>query len=352
MIRPRGLHLATIARLLPQSLTRVQVKGKRLFIAIADHYEPMWNDPPAHIQLERVKRWVEGFPKMADQFTDSRGQRPQHTFFYPAEVYTPEHLDELSQLCKAGYGEVEVHLHHDNDNENNLRETLTEFKQTLYQKHGLLRTNESGEITYGFIHGNWALNNSRPDGRWCGVNNETNILRETGCYADFTMPSAPSNTQTRTFNQIYYAFDCADAPKSHDSGQRAKTGQPAPENGLLMIQGPLMLDWQRRKFGVLPGLENADLHGGFPPTANRLRQWMRAGVSVEGRPDWLFVKLHTHGAPERNADMLLGEPMYRFHQHLADLANECEDFEYYYVTTHQMASLVHQAEQGRTEPEF
>ena len=60
----------------------------------------------------------------------------------------------------------------DNDTEDNLRQTLEEFKENLDVRHGLLRCNDAGEIIYGFIHGNWALNNSRHDGRWCGVNDE------------------------------------------------------------------------------------------------------------------------------------------------------------------------------------
>ena len=39
------------------------------------------------------------------------------------------------------------------------------------------------------------------------VNNELEILRDTGCYADFTMPSAPHPTQTWKINSIYSASD-------------------------------------------------------------------------------------------------------------------------------------------------
>src|SRR5258707_498316 len=74
------------------------------------------------------------------------------------------------------------------------------------------------EEMYAFIHGNWALDNSRPDGRWCGINNELDVLRETGCFADFTLPSAPSPCQTSTINRIYYAVDDPKRPKSHDTG--------------------------------------------------------------------------------------------------------------------------------------
>jgi hypothetical protein len=283
---------------------------------------------------------------------DSLGRPPQHTFFYPAEEYEPEHLEQLAKLCRSGCGDVEIHLHHDNDTSDHLRETLLEFAATLHDRHGLLGKDSAGRVRYGFIHGNWALDNSRRDGRWCGVDDELTVLRETGCYADFTMPSAPADCQTRMINSIYYAADDRQRPKSHDRGLPAKVGRRPPADALLMIQGPLALDWRRRKWGLLPRLENGDLHGGRPPTADRLRLWLRAGVAVEGRPEWRFVKLHTHGAQERNAAMLLGEPMRRFHQSLAELAQQDRAFRYYYVTAREMADLVRQAEAGEREPSF
>ncbi|MBK8740376.1 MAG: hypothetical protein IPM02_13005 [Betaproteobacteria bacterium] len=79
---------------------------------------------------------------------------------------------------------------------------------------------------FAFIHGNWCLDNSRRDGRWCGVNNELRVLGELGCYADFTLPSAPSDTQTRKINSIYYANDDSTHPKSHDDGVDLRSGEP------------------------------------------------------------------------------------------------------------------------------
>jgi hypothetical protein len=216
----------------------------------------------------------------------------------------------------------------------------------------LLQKDATGRISYGFIHGNWALDNSRPDGRWCGVNNEISVLLETGCYADFTMPSAPACCQTSTINSIYYAVDDPERPKSHDLGTPAKVGLSAPEQALLLVQGPLALDWGCRKWGLLPRLENGDLTYRRPPTLERLMMWLRAGVQVCGRPDWLFVKLHTHGAQEKNAEMLLGEPMRAFHQSLGCLAKDQNWFKYYYVTAREMADLVHQAEAGARVPAF
>jgi hypothetical protein len=353
MLRPKGLSIAAIGRLLLQGMFPPGTAVRHVFLAIADHYEPMWGGASPALQRERVAAWVKNYPRMAHGITDSRGRPPQHTFFYPAEDHTDlddQHIDQLAGLCRRGYGDVEIHLHHDNDNAENLSETLGSFKETLHHRHGLLETDEHGDITFGFVHGNWALDNSRPDGRWCGVNNELTVLREMGCYADFTMPSAPSPTQTRTVNSIYYAIDDPTRPKSHDRGIPAQVGVAPPENGLLMIQGPLMLDWTRRKLGVLPGLENGDLQGHFPPTRSRFDLWRKANVGVIGRPDWVFIKLHTHGAKEDHATALLGEPMRRFHEALAELAKRETNFRYDYVTAREMAAVVHQAEQGCATP--
>ncbi len=352
MIRPRGLPWTTVLRLLAPSRRLANDAAVHVFLCIADHYEPMLGDAPLHVQRERVDRWLREYPKSIAGIHDSRGRGPQQTFFYPAEQYNPEHLEKLAGLCRQGLGDVEVHLHHDNDTAENLGQTIETFKERLFHEHGLLRKNGQGEITYGFIHGNWALCNSRPDGRCCGVNNELTVLRQTGCYADFTLPSAPSPTQTATVNSIYYANDRPPRPKAHDAGIPAQVGRAPPEESLLLIQGPLALNWRRRKWGVLPRLENAELHGGFPPSMPRFDLWLRAGVGVVGRPDWIFVKLHTHGAKERNAEMLLGEPMRVFHHGLAAYAAKSPWLRYYYVTAREMADLVRQAEQGAVEPSF
>lgn len=343
---------ATLARVALTRRRRLPLDRLRIFLCVADHYEPMWEGASAEVQRERVDRWIREYPGRFSDIEDSRGRPPPHTFFYPAEEYQSEPIERLAGLCRQGFGDVEVHLHHDNDTAENLRSTLSSFSENLFARHGLLRKDEEGQIRYAFIHGNWALDNSRPDGRWCGVNNELTVLRETGCYADMTMPSCPSATQTRTINSIYYAVDDPERPKSHDTGTPAAVGQTPPDDSLLLIQGPLALDWSRRKWGLLPRIENGDLHGGFPPSLSRFRLWLEAGVTVAGQPDWVFIKLHTHGAPERNANMLLGEPMHEFHKSLAEFARMHGGLQYYYVTAYEMASLVHQAEQGQLEPDF
>jgi len=317
-----------------------------LLLCVCDHFEPL-HDTDSAGALQRIGVWRQRFPELAASFRDSDGHPPKHTFFYPVEQYRWDLLDSLSDLCGHTGSEVEVHLHHHNDKPEVFRETLEEGKANL-RKHGLLSSDLAGEIAYGFIHGNWALNNSDPARRGCGVDREIPILRQTGCYADFTMPSAPHPTQTRIINSLYYAQD-APRRKAHDAGQPMTVGRTAPlrdsADHLFLVQGPLAPDWRRRKCGILPRLENADLTAANPPGLSRLRTWADQRIHVVGRPNWVFVKLHTHGGIPRNYEMLLGEPMRRFHRELALFCTE-SGIDFHYVTAREMVNIAHAAEDG------
>ena len=317
-----------------------------LLLCVADHYEPRLGGAKDHVAWQRVARWTGQYPRLFSEFRDSDGRPPRHTFFYPVEDYQSDLIDALTPLCRAGFGEVEVHLHHDRDTAANLRDTLLAARDLLSDRHGqLARDRRSGQVRYGFIHGNWALANSCPGGRWCGVDGELGVLQETGCYADFTLPSAPSRAQTRTVNRIYYA-DCGSRRRRpHDRGHSVGPGAP-PHDSLMLVQGPLLLNWTRRKWGVLPRVENGCLQGNQPPSLERMRLWLGARVQVAARPDWFFVKLHTHGASEVNMPVLLGEPMIQFHRDLARLAAENPDFRYHYVTAREMYNLIRAAADG------
>ncbi|MFO0907006.1 MAG: hypothetical protein U0794_01350 [Isosphaeraceae bacterium] len=317
-----------------------------VLIAVCDHFEPrdVGVSPPR--AEERVAYWVDNYPCNLGGFRDSDGRSPRHSFFYPIEDYDADLVEGISQLCRAGHGELEVHLHHDGDTAETLRRTLLEGVERFAGRHGALaRHRATGKLGYAFIHGNWALNNARPDGCWCGVNDEIRVLRETGCYADFTYPSAPSPTQPPTLNAIYHAQSHAAHPRGHDRGVRAGLA-PAPEDALLMVEGPLLLDARRRKWGVVPKLENACLQLSQPPSMRRLDLWLRAHVHVPSRPDWCFVKLHAHGATERDRDTLLGPPMQAFHEALAQKAAETPGFCYHYVSAREMANLALAAASG------
>ena len=323
------------------------MKPTHIMFCVVDHFEPDWNGADAQTQMNRVMRWAIDYPTLAKRHQDANGCPARHTFFYPAEVYNKEHLDLLVKVCQEGYGEVEIHLHHDNDTEETLREKLEKAKKD-FSRHGLLSQRTlSGQIRFAFVHGNWALNNSRPDGRWCGVNHESHVLSEAGCYADFTFPSAPSDTQPKKINSIYYTSSHPTQSKTHNRGIDAKVGQ-FTDADLMVIEGPLTLNWRNRKNGVWPRIENADISSGCWPTPERVDLWIDQKIGVKNKPDWIFVKVHTHGAPEANAKVLLGEPMDQMYSYLEKKYNDGQQFILHYTSAREMYNIIKAAEAGET----
>jgi hypothetical protein len=274
-------------------------KLKRVWVAITDHYEPLGGKVSVETALGRVAQWRDKWPRIAaDAPRDAAGQRPQYSFFYPQEEYRHDLLEGIAEMVRLGVGDVEVHIHHHDEQRDSFIQKVTEFCRRLTDDHGLLRQFE-GRTVFGFIHGNWALDNSLPNGAWCGLNGEIALLRDLGCYADFTMPSLPSATQGRIVNQIYWCTNNADnAPRSFDRGIEATVGG-GRRGDLLMITGPVGLRFGRR---LLPRVETGEFAGYDLATPSRVHGWFDLAPSIG---EDLFLKIYTHGAPERNLEPML-----------------------------------------------
>jgi hypothetical protein len=271
---------------------------KRVWLTLADHFEPYWRRPEKTVARDRVRAWRRRLPGIARLHCDSAGQPPKYTFFYAEEEYTPEFLDTLAEMVELGIADVEVHLHHDGEGEQNFVDRMSKFIETLRVRHGLLRV-WNGKPAFGFIHGNWALDNSGPGGRNCGLNNELLLLKRLGCYADFTFPAAAHPSQPRLVNTIYWAIDDPARPKSHDSG--IPHSRNSKHHGdLLIVPGPLALNWRGGRF--LPRIETGELAAGNDVTVERVRLWLQSAPRIDGD---VFIKLFAHGAREDNAGALL-----------------------------------------------
>jgi len=301
----------------------------RLILAVADHFEPSFiPDAPAGSyasrdeQGRRLDEWTRVYPEIAGPYRDTDGYPLRHTYFFPAEQYDQSLVERLAQHCKAGWGEIEIHLHHgvsSPDTPGNTRKALVEFRDSL-AAHGCLSTWEGeGQPRYAFVHGNWALANSS-GGRFCGVDEEMRILAETGCYADFTLPSAPDPAQTAKINSVYECGLPLDRRAPHRRGRDLQRGR-SPKTYPLIVQGPLAMEASaRRGLWPAPRIENGELTATCPPTMDRLRLWRRAAITVQGRPDWVFIKLHCHGMDPRDTHALLGTPMREFLRALCENA--------------------------------
>ncbi|HVK63619.1 MAG TPA: hypothetical protein VM694_04055 [Polyangium sp.] len=330
------------------------VRPKHVLVAICDHFEPLWTGDakspgaaPLSRGLTRVAAWRRSYPALAASLRDANGRPPRHTFFYPGDQYDPALVEPIAELVAMGLGEVEVHLHHDRDTRSTLRE---KFEGTLVSlgRHGLV-PRVHGADRWSFIHGNWCLANSRADGAHCGVDDELDLLHELGCYADFTFPSAPDRTQPRIVNSIYYPSGDVKRRKAHERGRPASVGDGRMER-VLCMQGPLALSL-RQGPGLPLRIDAGALTARDPATLPRLESWIDQGVSVRGKPEWVFVKLSTHGAPEREAESLLGAPQRRFHEALAWLGKQ-EGFRVHYVTAREMYNIARAAMDGRLGDPF
>ena len=354
----KSLHIWLPGYIL-QSFVRRQrlVPGRPIDVmfCLADHYEPKQveedGDRQRHVMNSYteetfvVDEWLRRYPALAAAHRDSDGVPVRHTWFFPIENYDPKHLEKLATLCRSGFGEVEVHLHHFRDTEEGLRKALKIGLEGLAVHGATVLNSDNNTRAYAFIHGNWSLDNARGS-EWCGVNNELEVLSQTGCYADFTLPCAPNHAQTRKINAIYYATDDPSAPKSHNSGTDVVVGGKA-QGTLMIIQGPLCLDWADRKAGIFPRIDNGEVAPSGPVTAKRIQRWLRRAIHVMGRPNWIFLKVHCHAGVRQDLDFFLGEQTHEMYTELERVVRDAPGYRLHYVTAREVFNIIKAAEDGK-----
>src|SRR5215471_8283166 len=326
---------------------------RHLIIVVANHYEPSWTSTgetlDANTQLERIEVWAEKALALCDAVKGSDGVPLRHTYFYPGEQYDYRLLRMMAEMQAQGLGEIEVHLHHGVDKPDtpeNLRASLIQFRDILATEHKCLsRRPESPDPMYGFVHGNWALANSA-DGRFCGVDSEMQILAETGCYADFTLPSIYSRAQVPRINAIYQCGLPISEPSPHRKGPGLRIGSPPALP--LIITGPTLLDWRAaRRWPPVPRIDDGVLDNNYGLSMARARRWINAGISVKGRPDWLFIKLYGHAFFTGDHDVLIGETARRFFSELCQYGEETGEFKVHFATAREAFNIAMAAVDGR-----
>jgi hypothetical protein len=141
---------------------------------------------------------------------------------------------------------------------------------------------------------------------------EVTLLRDLGCYADFTMPAIPEAPQGRIVNQIYWVTSNANgSPRSFDRGVEACVGG-GRQGDLLMITGPVGLRFNMR---TMPRVESGEIAGYDMPTPARVQRWFDLAPTIG---DDLFLKLYTHGAAEKNLEPLLSSGLANLYAWLAE----------------------------------
>jgi hypothetical protein len=326
-----------------------------LMIAVADHFEPAivpedgQKRVPRPEQERRVEWWNREYPKAAGRWRDHDGRPLVHTYFYPAEQYDEGLLESIARHCHSGWGETEIHLHHGiprPDTAENTRRLLSDFRDQLAFRHGCLAFEEgSGQPRYCFVHGNFSLANSA-GGRACGVDSEMKVLAETGCYADFTLPTGVLHpAQTAKINSLYECALPLEQAAPHKKGTDLSAGR-APSIFPLIVQGPLLADFGRSRRSFRPAFEAGAITQLNPMSLRRLALWKQARIHVEGRPDWLFIKLHCHSMDPTHKDAVVGSPFRKFLEQLVTGAEERKET-LHFVTTREMANIILAACDGK-----
>ena len=121
-----------------------------------------------------------------------------------------------------------------------------------------------------------------------------------------------------------------------------------PAGDLLIFQGPLLLVPTARPAKLFLEVENAEIHAAVPVTPRRVDAWMRANIHVEGRPEWRFVKIHTHGASAKeDADEILGPELDRALTYMEKTYNDGAHYVLHYVTAREAFNVARAAVDGK-----
>jgi hypothetical protein len=181
----------------------------------------------------------------------------------------------------------------------------------------------------------------------CGVDEEMQILSETGCYADMTLPSFPNRAQVSKINSLYECSGSLHERAPHRTGRDLQRGR-VPNIFPLIIQGPLGLNFERRIKGLpIPNYENSALTTKYPPTMHRFMLWREAAITVKGKPDWLFIKLHCHGMDPRDREAMLGELVQEFLANVTRASRENGKFKLHFVSGRELVNIALAACDGR-----
>lgn len=304
---------------------------KHLVFLMVDHYEPGKGERGATLN----EAWLEKFRRIADKHFDSYGNRFRYTWFYPYDHRNEKVLIRLSKMVFDGYGEVELHWHRPPATNETFPAMLEEAIYWFQQYGALISSKPPRRTHFAYIAGNWSLDNC--DGH-SGVNNELETLFQYGCYADFTFSTIGTLCQPKKINSIYYVSDDPVKSKSYNEGVDAAVGEPI-NNRLMIFQGPIAFNWKKA------GLEYGAVETFSIPSRERINLWIDTNIHVKGRPEWIFVKVHSHGC--QSAHIILDRYLDLMLKWLEEICKE-RRISLHYMTAREAYNVVKAAEDEKS----
>jgi len=308
-----------------------KINNGHVFFMIADHHEPSGRGLKG---AENSKLWCDNFKKTFEGIKDDFGNNIQWSWFYPYDHKNKLVVFNLNELVYGGWGEIEFQWHHGPDTNETLPSKLVDAIAWFNHLGCMLSTGKNPKSNFGFVHGNWSLDNSRENNKWCGVTRELDILKKNGCYADFTFATFGTKAQPSKINSIYYAKD-TDESKSYNNGIDAQVG--LKNNDFLIFQGPITFDWHNFEFDCA-ALETTSL-----PQKHRIKNWLKHAPIVKGRPEWVFLKTYSHAFQSQHE--VISE---QFKEMLFELKRVCKEkkLSLHFVTAREAYNMVKAAEAG------
>lgn len=314
---------------------------KHVIFIMVDHYEHGCSATAA----EKNRIWCEKFREISDRHCDDYGNGFRYTWFYPYDHHVDEIVADLSDMALNGYGEVEFHWHMGITPKNkitleNYPEKLAEAIQWFQQFGAMVTEEENPRTAFAYIAGVWDLDASRKPFS-TGLTNQIQVLHDLGCYADFTFSTIGTAAQPDKINSIYYVKDDVTAPKSHNTGTDAEVGKPV-DNEFMIFQGPIGIHCNGSlEYGAI------ESDPCFRP--ERIPRWFEANIHVKGRPEWVFIKVYSHGVQSQKVILEYG-----MEEMLTALKKYCSDrkIKLHYMTSREAYNVVKAAEAGKTgDPE-
>jgi len=148
-------------------------------------------------------------------------------------------------------------------------------------------------------------------------------------------------------NKMYYVEDDPKKPKSYDRGREVVVGG-APWGDLLMVSGIIGIRWKSRVHRFKPSIEASNISFSDYPFPARIDFWVRNAVTIKGRPEWLFIKLHSHGAYEDDWNAVLRQQADAMYSYLEEQYNDGKKYALHYVSAREMYNLIKAAEAGKS----
>ena len=306
-------------------------KIEHVMVVIADHHE----QPFGEAAPSPASNWLKAYLETVQGLTDSYGNPVKYTWYYPYDHKRSEVVLLLNKAVYDGYGEIEFHWHHSHSDSVSFEQDLSQAVQ-WFSEHGAFISNPGEQPKFSFIHGNWSLDNSLGD-RYCGINNEIDLLSKYGGYMDLTFYCC-TNAQPSMSAALYYVTDDEES-KSYDKGDRVRVGRI--DDRFLMMTGPVALDFHTLhfEFGQIESYWGSKWD-------TRVPLWINNSPYVMDRPEWRFVKLYTHGVQSKS--LILSD---RFREMWRTLESYSKNHQVklHYVTAREAYNIIKAAEAGLNE---